>query len=59
MSEPDEWGDDPDDDGCPQCGWPYDCWDEQSACIDDLCHGGRVPCMHGNMDTLPCALCGH
>lgn len=50
---------DPDDDTCPQCGWPDDCWDEQSSCIDDLCHGGPVPCMHGDTGTLPCGLCGH
>jgi len=42
---------------CPECGWPAqepDTW--QSACIDDLCHGGEVPCMHGDYEKLPCGI---
>lgn len=56
---PDEYEDDYlDDDGCPECGDgdELDSW--QSACIDDLCHGGEVPCMHGDWARLPCGLCG-
>lgn len=47
-----------DRDGCPECcdGEEPDAW--QSACIDDLCHGGEVPCMHGDYARLPCGLCG-
>lgn len=30
----------------------------RSACIDDLCRGGEVPCMHGDLSMLPCPLCG-
>lgn len=33
-----------------------DSW--ESACIDDLCHGGEVPCMHGDYARLPCSMCG-
>lgn len=47
---------DPDDE-CPECGdGDPDCL--QSACIDDLCHGGEVPCMHGDWSTIPCSFCG-
>lgn len=45
---------------CPQCGWPDvepDSW--ESACIDDMCHGGEVPCMHGDYARLQCGSCGH
>lgn len=61
MSEPDY---NVDDDGyeyeCPQCGWPNDDPDSwESACIDDLCHGGEVPCMHGDYSRIPCGLCRH
>lgn len=44
-------------DVCPECG---DGDEEllQSACPDDLCHGGEVPCMHGDWSSLPCSLCG-
>ena len=48
-----------DDNGrCPACfdGEEPDAW--QSGCIDDLCHGGEVPCMHGDYTTMACALCG-
>ena len=43
---------------CPQCddGEDMNCW--ESACIDDLCHGGEVPCMHGDYARLRCGLCG-
>lgn len=52
----DDYGDD--DDGCPECsdGEEPDSW--QSACPDDLCHGGEVPCMHGDYARLRCSLCG-
>jgi hypothetical protein len=45
-------------DECPECagGAEPDTW--QSACIDDLCRGGEVPCMHGSYARLPCWLCG-
>ncbi len=59
-NEPSEEYDDryDDDDCCPECGdgEELDSW--QSACIDDLCHGGEVPCMHGDYARLPCGLCG-
>lgn len=44
--------------GCPECsdGEEPDLW--QSACIDDLCHGREVPCMHDDYARLPCGLCG-
>lgn len=48
-----------DDGSCPQCGDGD--WEDgmmESGCIDDLCHGGAVPCMHGDWTTLPCSLCG-
>lgn len=54
----DEYDDDgfyDDTDECPECG---DGEDLQSACIDDLCHGGEVPCMHGSWAAIPCSLCG-
>lgn len=46
------------DEGCPECcdGEEPDDW--QSVCVDDLCHGGEVPCMHGDYSILPCGLCG-
>lgn len=28
-----------------------------SACIDDLCHGGGVPCMHEDHRVIPCDIC--
>lgn len=34
-----------DDDGCPECADGESLDSMQSACIDDLCHGGEVPCM--------------
>lgn len=43
-----------DDDGLCDCDHP-DSW--ESACIDDLCHGGEVPCMHGDYAKLPCPRC--
>lgn len=56
--EPDDHYMDEQDDSCPECGDgdAPDSW--QSACIDDLCHGGEVPCMHGDYARLPCGLCG-
>lgn len=52
----DDYDDDYDPEGrCPECG---DGEHLQSSCIDDLCHGGDVPCMHGDWSTLPCSLCG-
>ena len=47
-----------DDGTCPECGDGENYEAYQSACIDDLCHGGEVPCMHGDYATLPCSLCG-
>lgn len=46
------------DEGCPECddGQTPEMW--QSACIDDMCHGGEVPCMHGDYARLPCGICG-
>ena len=44
-----------DDEGCPACGYGEE---GESACIDDLCHGGDVPCMHGDYSRLRCHLCG-
>lgn len=41
-----------------------ECWSchgeggEGSFCIDDLCHGGEVPCMHGDQDLIRCDWCG-
>lgn len=56
--EDDDFDDDFDPDGpCPECG-DGDFERAQSACIDDLCHGGEVPCMHGDWSTLPCSTCG-
>lgn len=43
---------------CPECGDDEDLFWAQSACIDDMCHGGEVPCMHGDWARLPCHLCG-
>lgn len=48
---------DDDDDGpyeCAQCG---DGEQLKSACIDDICHGGDVPCMHGSYAAIPCQFC--
>lgn len=57
LQQHDDFDDRYEDDGCPECddGEP-DTW--ASACIDDLCHGGEVPCMHGDYARLPCSLCG-
>lgn len=52
----DDYWDDPDG-TCPECG-DGDIEFAQSACIDDLCHGGEVPCMHGSWAVIPCGLCG-
>lgn len=49
----DDYGDD--EGSCPECG------DEGtgiSDCIDDLCNGGDVPCMHGEWVEIPCGTCG-
>lgn len=46
------------DDGCPECEDGESLDSMQSACWDDLCHGGEVPCMHGDYSRLPCSLCG-
>jgi hypothetical protein len=58
VTDPNDDGYDLDDDNyCPRCGDEEpDSW--ESACPDDLCHGGEVPCMHGDYARLPCALCG-
>lgn len=48
---------DHDDDGpweCLHCG---DGESLESACIDDLCHGGTVPCLHGDYAHIPCQFC--
>ncbi len=45
-----------DDDGPCDCEDNPDSW--ESGCIDDLCHGGEVPCMHGDYARLPCSRCG-
>ncbi len=42
----------------------YTCWQcggdghMGSDCIDDCCHGGDIPCMHGDTTTIPCDVCG-
>lgn len=47
-----------DDGRCPTCG-DGEAFDLlESGCIDDLCHGGEVPCMHGDFTTIPCSACG-
>jgi hypothetical protein len=64
MNQPRPDDDEPDDHfyddeaGCPECmdGTEPDAW--QSACPDDLCHGGAVPCMHGDYTRLACNICG-
>jgi len=28
-----------------------------SDCIDDCCHGGDIPCAHGDETTIPCDVC--
>ena len=45
----DEWVN---DEGCPECddGNSLDAW--ESSCIDDLCNGGEVPCMHGQLGAI-------
>jgi len=49
--------DDDEYEGCGQCGdGDPDSW--ESACIDDLCHGGQVPCLHGSYARLKCGVCG-
>ena len=42
---------------CPGCGDGDLGWAE-SGCIDDMCYGGDVPCMHGDYAVIPCGLCG-
>ena len=47
----------PPNENCWRCGdGEPDSW--ESACIDDMCHGGEVPCMHGDWARLPCSACG-
>jgi len=29
-----------------------------SASIIEVCHGGEVPCMHGDYARLRCSVCG-
>lgn len=54
----DDYDDGPDDfEGCDQCG-NGDPDSAESACFDDLCHGGEVPCMHGDYARLRCGVCG-
>jgi hypothetical protein len=53
-SDPDNW--DIDDDEECDCDQDPESW--ESACIDDMCHGGEVPCMHGSYARLPCLRCG-
>ena len=48
---PDEYEDD-EFEGCGQCG------NGDPDSIDDLCHGGQVPCMHGDYARLRCGICG-
>jgi hypothetical protein len=43
------------DDTCWQCGGEGYLG---SACIDDMCHGGDVPCCHGDEDVIACDVCG-
>lgn len=47
-----------DNDICSECGGDEDPFWWQSACFDDLCHGGEVPCMHGDYSRLRCPTCG-
>ena len=47
--------DDGSDDYCPHCDNGEIL---ESACVDDLCHGGEVPCMHGDWSALRCQFCG-
>lgn len=44
-----------DDPFCPECDGERT---GQSDCIDDICNGGEVPCMHGDWSTYPCSTCG-
>ena len=44
-----------DDSFCPEC---HGEGTGMSDCIDDLCNGGEVPCMHGNWDAYRCQTCG-
>lgn len=60
MSLPEAWdedrdGPDPDWIECVECSGEgyYD----RSNCIDDLCHGGDVPCMHGDDGRMSCNIC--
>lgn len=59
MNDERDYEDDFEGEVCPECGdGEYD-HALQSACIDDLCHGGEVPCaIHGDWSSLPCSLCG-
>ena len=57
-NEAEEFHEYDDRDPCPECGGGDEPDALKSACIDDLCHGGDVPCMHGEWDSLPCGTCG-
>lgn len=43
-------------DACPAC---HDEGTGESGCVDDLCHGGDVPCMHGDYRMIRCGCCGN
>jgi hypothetical protein len=42
------------DDTCWQCGGDGHLG---SACIDDMCYGGDIPCCHGEEDAIRCDVC--
>lgn len=43
-------------DVCEECGG--DGGTGMSNCIDDLCNGNEVPCMHGDFAEYRCDTCG-
>ena len=49
-------GTDLESDCCEECGG--DGGTGQSNCIDDMCNGGDVPCMHGDDTEYTCEPCG-
>jgi len=41
-----------------ECGQCFSEGHNGSACIDDLCHGGEVPCrIHGDWAAVTCDFC--